>query len=82
MFWNLQILLQVLNIVVGIVAENVNIGSAIWEFSASISACIADSTLSTTISTSSNMLWVLRQVLFITIDIVAGNVTQEIDCGN
>jgi len=44
-----------LNIIVDIVAENVNIDSAVWVFSASISAEIDISTLSATISISSNM---------------------------
>ena len=74
--------MQILNIAVDIVAENVNIDPGVWAFSASISASIADSTLFATISTSSNILWVLRQILFIYMDIDADNATQEIECRN
>ena len=49
-------MLQSLKIVVDIVAENVNRDSADLVFSASISACIANSALSATISTSFNFL--------------------------
>ena len=74
--------MQILNIDVDIVAENVNIDSGVWAISALISSSIANSTLYATISTSSNILWVLKQVLLVYMDINAGNVTQEIDCRN
>ena len=72
----------ILKIVVDIVAENVNLDSADLAFSASTSACMANSTLSATISASFNILWVLRQILLIVIDIVANNVTHELDGRN
>ena len=74
--------MQILNIAVYIAAENINIDSGVWAISASISASIADSTLFATISTSSRILRVLKQVLLVYMNINAGNVTQEIDCRN
>ena len=59
-----------------------DIEQGVWTISVLMSASIADYTVFATMSTSSNILWILKQVLLIYMDIAAGNVTQEIDCRN